>query len=160
MAAAELARPLRLNAPDAFCLGLLVGIGQALLHHADQEEYAELVATAVDREALLAAERRRYGASHVAVSAAALQAWHFPVDMAATLRVVERWPASRPTENGETAAVCLLLACEVAERIADPGGRAQDVLHISGGRIGPDEVASLVRRVPAMAADLVRAVTD
>ena len=160
VAAAELARPLRLNAPDAFCLGLLVGIGQALLHHVDRDAYAELTAGAEDREALLVAERQRYGASHVAVSAAALTAWSFPVDMATTMRVVERWPASRPTENGETAAVCLLLACEVAERIVNPRATPQDVRHVSGGRVGPDDVASLVRRVPAMAADLVRAVTE
>ncbi|MGJ7441823.1 HDOD domain-containing protein [Aquipuribacter sp. MA13-6] len=159
VAAAELARPLRVNAPDAFCLGLLVGIGQALLHRVDRDVYSELLGATTDRVSLLEAERARYGASHVSVSATALAAWAFPPDMPATLRVVDRWPSSRPTENGESAAVCLLLACAVAERIADPTGPPHDVRHLSGGRVGPDDVASLVRRVPTMAADLVRAVT-
>lgn len=159
VAAGELARPLGLHAPDAFCLGLLSGIGQALLQHADPAGYAPLVAHAPDRRSLVAAERARYGASHVAVSAAALRAWAFPADMANALQVADRWPLSRPGENGDVTAMCLLVATEVADRIVEPTSAAQDVRHMSGGRVGPDEVASLARRVPGLAADLVRAVT-
>lgn len=159
VAAGELARPLRLQAPDAFCLGLLAGIGQALLHHADREAYVRLSEETPDRTSLLEAERARYGASSLGVSAAALQAWSFPSDMPAALRVVDRWPVSRPAENGDDAAVCLLLAAEIANRIVDPGTAQQDVSHMSGGRVGPDDVLALSRRVPALAAELVRAVT-
>ncbi|MFC3687256.1 HDOD domain-containing protein [Aquipuribacter hungaricus] len=159
VAAGELARPLGLHAPDAFCLGLLSGIGQALLFHADPAGYTPLVEGCEDRWSLLEAERARYGASHVAVSSAALRAWSFPSDMAAALQVVDRWPGSRPAENGDAAAVCLLVAGEVADRVVEPGSPPQDVLHMTGGRVQPGEVAALVRRVPDLAADLVRAVT-
>lgn len=159
VAAGELARPMGLHAPDAFCLGLLSGIGQALLHHADPTGYQALTEAATDRRAVVAAERARYGASHVAVSAAALRAWSFPADMVSALQVVDRWPVSRPAENGDAAAVCLLVACEVADRIVEPRAEHQDVRHMTGGRVQEDEVAALVRRVPGLAADLVRAVT-
>ena len=159
VAAGELARPLGLNAPDAFCLGLLSGIGQALLHHADPTGYALLADAAHERRALIEAERHRYGASHVAVSAAALRAWSFPADMASALQVADQWPVSRPAETGDAAAVCLLVAGEVADRIISSGTTPQNVRHMTGGRVHPDEVDALVRRVPDLAADLVRAVT-
>ncbi len=159
VAAGELARPLGLHAPDAFCLGLLSGIGQALLHHADQDGYGLLTEAAADRRSLVEAERVRYGASHVAVSAAALQAWSFPADMVTALWAVDRWPVSRPAEDGQDAAVCLLVATEVADRVAVSSSPPQDVRHMTGGRIEPDDVTALVGRVPALAEDLVRAVT-
>jgi len=161
VAAGELARPLQLDPPDAFCLGLLSGIGQALLHQADREPYSALLLTAgPDRDALIAAERNRYGASHLAVSAAALQAWSFPPELSAALRVRDRWPVSRPAENGDDLAVCLLLAGEVADRVVSPGCPPGDVRHMSGGRVGQELVAALSLRLPHLATDLARCVGD
>lgn len=159
VAAGELARPLRLDPSSTFCLGLLAGFGQALLHRADRSAYSELVQRAGDRAALSTAERERYGVSHLEVSAAALEAWAFPADMPAALRTLDRWPVGRPAESLDLTGVCLVVASEVAERVVNPAARPGDVRHMTGGRLGEDEVRRLVERVPALAEDLVRAVT-
>ena len=159
VAAGELARRFSLPAPDTFCLGLLSGIGQALLYSADEAAYSALLAGTTDRRELTAAERARYGASHVSVSAAALETWNLPREMAASLRAFDRWPLGLPGDSGDLTTGCLLVADEVADRIVHPHGSRRDVRHMSTGRIGEDDVAALARRVPALADDLVRAVT-
>ncbi|MFC5381058.1 HDOD domain-containing protein [Aquipuribacter nitratireducens] len=158
VAAGELARRFRLTSPDAFCLGLLTGIGQALLHRADPDAYGPLLAGAADRAALVAAERARYGVSHVAVSAAALTAWSFPTDMAAAIRPLDTWPLGQPADGVDATTRCLLVAREVADRLTGWGPGPLEVSHMSGGRVDEVDVATLARRVPALAADLVRAV--
>lgn len=158
VAAGELARRFALPAPDTFCLGLLSGIGQALVYRDDTEAYTLLLAQAPDRRSVMVAERARYGVSHVAVSAAALDAWSFPQEMSTSLRAFDRWPVGLPAESGDLMTSCLLVAAEVADRVVDPSGIRRDVRHMSAGRISEDEVAVLARRVPVLAADLVRAV--
>lgn len=160
VASGELARRFSLQAPDTFCLGLLSGLGQPLLHRADPDIYPSLAERTTDRRALVTAERSRYGASHVAVAAAALDAWRFPREMAEAMHSLDRWPVGRPAESGDLTTGCLLVAGEVADRVVHPNGPAQDVRHMSGGRVSDDDVAALVRRVPALAHDLARAVTS
>ncbi|WP_336922503.1 HDOD domain-containing protein [Aquipuribacter sp. SD81] len=158
VAAGELARRFGLQGPDAFCLGLLSGIGQALLHRADEREYTRLAGEAVGRHALAAAERSRYGVSHVSVSASALRAWSFPPDMATALQTLDSWPLGQPADGVDATTRCLLVAREVADRVTGWGSSGLDARHMSGGRVDEDDLAALARRVPPLAAELVRAV--
>jgi HD-like signal output (HDOD) protein len=158
VAAGELARRFRLQSPDAFCLGLLSGIGQALLHRADTLAYTRLAAEATDRRGLATAERARYGVSHVTVSAAALRAWSFPAEMPAALQPLDTWPLGQPADGVDAMTRCLLVAREVADRVTGWGSGPLEVRHMAGGRVDEDDLTALARRVPALAADLVRAV--
>jgi HD-like signal output (HDOD) protein len=158
VAAGELARRFRIASPDAFCLGLLSGIGQALLHRADTDAYTHLLRGAAGRSELVRAERERYGSSHVAVSAAALAAWSFPAEMPGALRPLDTWPLGRPADGVEATTRCLLVAREVADRLTGWGPGPLEVRHMSDGRVDEDDVTALSRRVPSLAADLVRAV--
>lgn len=157
----ELARKFHVAAPDAFCVGLLADIGQALLYHTDHDPYAALLAQSTSKADLTARERARYGASHLAVSSAALRSWNFPAPMAQVLKALDAGPGS----VAELAAdpdllACLRVAREITCRIQDKGHRPTDVLTLSKGRVSEGDVKDLVRRVPALAANLVQAVTS
>ena len=58
---------------DALCLGLLAPLGVALLHHNDQEGYAELSAAEPTAAGRRAAEVRRYGIHAYRLTAVALE---------------------------------------------------------------------------------------
>jgi HD-like signal output (HDOD) protein len=156
IASSELAKVFALPAPDSFCLGLLVGIGQALLYRADREAYLEILASTTNRRELLAAEIRQYGTTHLRVSAAALESWNFPTGMSTALYEVD---ASVPSQSSSPVAACLRVAIEVAERVVNPQIR-EDARRLSGGKVGEDEVDALVKRAPGMGVELVRAVTS
>jgi HD-like signal output (HDOD) protein len=156
VASSELARLFGLPAPDSFCLGLLAGIGQALLYRSDRETYHRLLDRATTRRTLFAAEMQQYGTSHLRVSAAALEAWNFPAGMSTALYEVD---ASAPSQSSSPVAACLRVAIEVAERVVNPAVH-EDARRLSGGKVGEEEIDALVKRAPAMGTDLVRAVTS
>ena len=160
VAAGELARPLGLHAPDAFCLGLLSGIGQALLHHADPAGYAALAEAAPDRQA-----PGRWPSG----PATAPRTSRCPPPPCAPGRSRPTWPPRCRSSTGGRSAVrprtarrprC---ACSWPPRwptaSSSPGPPPQDVRHMTGGRVQPGRGRRAGPRVPELAADLVRAVT-
>jgi HD-like signal output (HDOD) protein len=155
LASSELSRLFGLPAPDSFCLGLLAGIGQALIYRSDRESYLDLLQRSTTRRTLFAAELSQYGTTHLRVSAAALESWNFPSGMSTALYEVD---ASAPSQTSSPVASCLRVAIEVADRVLNPALR-EDARRLSGGKVGEEEVDALVKRAPGMGADLVRAVT-
>lgn len=88
VASRTVAPQFQVNPTDAMCLGLLAELGAALLHQADTNGYAEIVAeTDLGAERFLA-ESRRYGVCAPELTADALQQWSFPIGMVDALRAV------------------------------------------------------------------------
>ena len=149
VAAGELAPRLGVRAPDAFGLGLLARLGQALLHRCD-EGYRDLVAAAPDRADLLVAESTAYGLTHVRLSAEALASWGFPPDMPEGLLQVARGGASVPLGAAVSAGI------ELSERIVNPAHRRSPVERLTAGRWREAEVEHLCALVRDQADELTR----
>ncbi|MGI4894625.1 MAG: HDOD domain-containing protein [Janthinobacterium lividum] len=154
VAAAEIAPRLGVKGPDAFSVGLLARLGQALLVRCDAERYPLLLAQAGDRESLLELETRRYGAHHTRVSAEALAAWSFPEDLADALAQVDRAGWAMPL------AVCVRIGLELTERILDPARPPRSAEHLSSGHVRDAEVDALRTQVSATAAEMVQLLTS
>jgi len=154
VAAGEVAARLGVKAPDAFSLGMLSRLGQALLVRCDPVDYPALVAAAGDREDLLDAESRRYGVTHTRVSAEALAAWSFPEDLAHALSQVDRPGWAVPL------AVAVRVGLELSERIVDPGRTPRPVEHLTAGHVREAELEALRAPVQRTAADMVRLLTS
>lgn len=152
IAAGEVARYFGLAAPDVFCVGILAPLGQALLYNYDRERYTQVLADSPTRRALLATEREVYGRTHTEVSAAALEAWSFPSEMADALTLLDS-PTPAPPLAG-----CLRVAMEIAERVTNPRHVRTPVDRLSLGMVRESEMDLVARRVTTQAADLVRAV--
>ena len=154
VAAAEFAPRLRAKAPDAFSVGLLARLGQALLVRCDPEEYPVLVAGAADRDDLLEAENRRYGATHTRVSAEALAAWAFPDELSEAMAQVDRPGWATPL------ATSVRLGLELSERILDPARPSRPAEQLSAGHVRDAEVDALRSGVTRTAAELVQLLTS
>jgi HD-like signal output (HDOD) protein len=154
VAAAEFAPRLRTQAPEAFSVGLLARLGQALLVRCDPVEYPRMIAESADREELLAAENRRYGAVHTRVSAEALAAWAFPDDLSQALAQVDRPGWASPL------ATAVRLGVELSERILDPARPPQSAEQLSAGHVRDAELDSLRAGVTRTAAELVQLLTS
>ncbi|PRY18365.1 HDOD domain-containing protein [Kineococcus rhizosphaerae] len=154
VAAAEFAPRLGAEAPDAFSVGLLARLGQALLVRCDPVEYPAMIAGSADREELLAAESRRYGAHHTRVSAEALAAWSFPDELAEALAQVDRPGWATPL------ATAVRLGVELSERILDPTRRPAPAEQLSAGHVRDAEVDAVRAAVTRTAAELVQLLTS
>jgi HD-like signal output (HDOD) protein len=147
VACGELASAFALPPPDAFCLGLLAGLGQAILVQHDTEAYQALLAredvVAGGRAGLMAAELEEYGFRHTEVSAAALSAWAFPHELAEALHHLDSPDLGTPSPW----TLCLRSAMELATRLVAPGEPEQDLLALSGGLITADRLEALLPRV-------------
>ena len=133
-------------AADAFCLGLLSGLGQAILVHHDAEGYQALLdrddVAAGGRPALLDAEVEAFGLRHTDVSAEALAAWQFPREFSDALaRLGDAPERSTPWSR------CLATALEAASRLVDPTGPASDVLELSDGVVTEDRLTGMLPRL-------------
>lgn len=165
LAASEFAPLFKIAAPDAFCLGLLAGLGQAVLVQHDPVGYGDLLAEAraqtpraastpgalvagaapwdgPDRSGVVRAEVERYGVSHTEVSAAVLSSWAFPTALAQALHQVDS-----TTGTGSSHGACLASSIEVASRLMSPHAPARDVLTLSRGAITEDRVHALLPRL-------------
>ena len=152
--AAELAPRLGVKAPDAFSVGLLARLGQALLVRCDGEHYPRLLAEATDREHLLELETGRYGVDHTRVSAEALAAWSFPEELPQALAQVERPGWATPL------GVSVRLGLELTERILDPARTPRPAEHLSAGHVRDAEVDALRVPAAAAAAEMVQLLTS
>ncbi len=146
VASSELAPLFSVPAPDAFCLGLLSGLGQAILVRHDPEGYRALLdrpeVAGMGRRALLDAEVEAFGFSHTAVSAAALSAWGFPAEFVRALQQLDLAPG-RASDWSR----CLATALEAAARVVDPAAPTSDVLHLSDGAVTEDRLTALLPRL-------------
>ncbi|MCI2240411.1 HDOD domain-containing protein [Paenibacillus sp. TRM 82003] len=150
VAAGEVAGRLGVKAPDAFSLGLLARLGQALLVRCDPDRYPAVLAGAADREELLAAEVHLYGSSHTRVSAEALAAWSFPDELPAALAQVDAPGWASPLS------VSVRLGVELSERLLAPARAPRPAGHLSGGRVDDGELDALRSRVQQVAQEMLR----
>lgn len=146
IACSSLAPAFRVPTADAFCLGLLSGLGQAILVQHDAEGYQALLARddvlAGGRPALMDAELEVFGLRHTAVSAEALAAWQFPREFSEALsRLGEA--ADRSTSWSR----CLATALEAASRLVDPTGPVSDVLELSDGVVTEDRLTAMMPKL-------------
>lgn len=145
-ACGELAGTFGLPGAEAFCLGLLSSLGQAVLWQHDPQGCAELVGAqdgVPGRAGLAAAEQARYGVRHTELSAAAVAAFGFPAELAEALRDVDDPSCDAPGPWG----ACLRSALEVARRTAVPEQPRADLAELSGGVLTELEAAALELRV-------------
>jgi len=151
-AAADLAPRFAVKGPDAFCLGMLAEVGEALLHRADPEAYAEVAATSPTRRARVDAQRRRYGICGTQLTAEALLLWSFPTEMSEALSLVDV-----PVPNPVPAAVLIRVAVELAGRALDSRHKATPLERVTAGQLVETAAPPLVARVRDAAAALAAA---
>lgn len=153
VACSELAPAFAVPAADAFCLGLLAGLGRAVLAHHDPASYRAVLddagARGGGRRALLLAERTAFGVCHTEVSAAALSAWHFPHDLTEALHLVDAPAASGLRSTSWSR--CLATALEAVERAAAPAAPREDAGRLSGGAVDDVRLAAVASRLSVTA---------
>lgn len=79
--ASLVARRVGADVAQAFCVGILNDLGNALLWRHDPERQAALLSRATDAEPVHVLEFQEYGATHASLCADVLAAWHFPDDL-------------------------------------------------------------------------------
>ncbi|WP_245177539.1 HDOD domain-containing protein [Geodermatophilus sp. DF01_2] len=146
LAASTLASRFGERPQDALCLGLLAPLGVALLHHNDQNGYAELTAAEPTSAGRRAAEVRRYGIHAFRLTAVALEQWGFPPSMLAPLGAV----GDRASEDGSL----LRAALEVAARLAVEDYVPVPVPELTCGQLREDAVPPVLDKVRAEADEL------
>jgi HD-like signal output (HDOD) protein len=149
LAAAALAPRFGERPPDALCLGLLAGLGAALLHHNDAEGYSALLAGEPAGQSRRLAEIRRYGLTSLRLTAVALEQWGFPQGMVGALTHADDLTAA---EGG-----LVRVAVEIASRLTDPGHEPVPVSPLSGGVVDEDVLPPVLEKVRGEAEELRRA---
>jgi HD-like signal output (HDOD) protein len=148
VACSSLAPLFGVPAPDAFCLGLLSGLGQAILIQHDQPGYQALLdredVAEGGRRALLLAEQEVHGFRHTQVSAAALSAWRFPREFTDALDLVDD-PSGRTSTTPWSR--CLATSIEAAGRLVRPEDPTVDVLALSEGSVTEDRLAAMMPKL-------------
>jgi HD-like signal output (HDOD) protein len=146
LAASTLAPRFGERPQDALCLGLLAPLGVALLHHNDQEGYAELSAAEPTATGRRAAEVRRYGIHAYRLTAVALEQWGFAHSMVAPLAAVD------DLSDGD--AGLLRAALELASRLTVEDHQAVPVERLTHGLLREDAVPPVMDKVRAEAEEL------
>ncbi|MGK5115536.1 HDOD domain-containing protein [Geodermatophilus sp. CPCC 205506] len=146
LAASTLAPRFGERPQDALCLGLLAPVGVALLHHNDQEGYAELTAAEPANGGRRAAEVRRYGIHAFRLTAVALEQWGFPRSMVEPLGAVD----DLASDEG----ALLRVALEIASRLTTEGYLPVPVERLTGGVLREDAVGPVLEKVRAEAEEL------
>ncbi|MGY1810440.1 HDOD domain-containing protein [Blastococcus sp. SYSU D00669] len=149
LAASTLAGRFGERPQDALCLGLLSGLGAALLHHNDREGYAGLLAEEPTFLGRRAAEARRYGIHALRLTAVALEQWGFPPGMVTALKTVDDL-----TDHGGS---LLRAASEIASRLTTEGYEPVPISRLTCGVLGEESLPAVLEQVTADAAELRRA---
>lgn len=129
---------------DALCMGLLAQLGAGLLHQADPEGYAAIVASTDLGEQRFEAETERYGVCSPQLTAEALQHWGFPAAMSEELRALP---------HGEEGAL-LRTAYELAARLLSPGHEPAALGRLSLHRITEDQAPARLAIISGNVASL------
>ncbi|MGY1604854.1 HDOD domain-containing protein [Geodermatophilus sp. SYSU D00815] len=149
LAASTLAGRFGERPQDALCLGLLSGLGAALLHHNDAAGYTELIAEEPTFLGRRAAEARRYGIHALRLTAVALEQWGFPAGMVTALKTVDDL-----THHGGS---LLRAASEVAARLTTAGYEPVPIGRLTCGVLGEEAVTPVLEQVATDAGELRRA---
>ncbi|PWJ47991.1 HD-like signal output (HDOD) domain, no enzymatic activity [Quadrisphaera granulorum] len=174
-ASGELSGTFGLPGGEAFCLGLLSALGQAVLWQTDAASYAALLddddVRRGGRAALARAELARYGVRHSELSAEAVDSFGFPPELGEALRQLDAedavdvvdpidavHDAAHPSDTQPLTPwlACLRTAVEVADRLAalpDEQDPRQDLAVLSGGAVTEDDAEALRVRVTAALAE-------
>lgn len=153
VAASRLSGPLGVQSQEAFCTGLLCGLGRFLLFQADPAGYVENVSIPAPHPADAAtAERAWCGVDHAEVGARVFTAWTFPsilVDaVAAQHAPVEHFTA--------TFTIAVRAAGELAARAVGFDAR-DDIAMLTRGLLREDDVTGIVGDVAGQADDMLAA---
>ena len=95
--ASLVARRLGADVAQAFCVGILNDLGNALLWRHDPERQAALLDRATEAEPVHVLEFQEYGATHASLCADVLAAWHFPDDLCVAIGRHHDAPSSGAT---------------------------------------------------------------
>ncbi|PWJ47125.1 HDOD domain-containing protein [Quadrisphaera granulorum] len=128
---------------DAFTLGLLTSLGQAVLAHAQPDAYWALLqsqdVTDGGRAALVSGEVRVFGKPHSEVSALVLSSWSFPQEIVDALYLLDS-----PDTVTSAWSACLATAVEASSRLDGKPELQRDVTVISGGAISEERVTAML----------------
>jgi HD-like signal output (HDOD) protein len=142
-AAGALGPRFQVTTADALSLGLLAQLGAALLHQADPEGYADLLASTALGVERFRAEADRYGICSPQLTAEALAQWHFPAGMVDALRAVA---------SGADGAL-LRTAYEMTARLLHPQHRKVALDRVSDGRMSEAQAPA---RLMAIRSDVLQ----
>lgn len=95
--ASLVARRVGADVAQAFCVGILNDLGNALLWRHDPERQAALLARATEAEPAHVLEVQEYDATHASLCADVLAAWHFPDDLCVAIGRHHDAPSSGAT---------------------------------------------------------------
>lgn len=151
VAAGLLAPRLGAPGPEAFCAGLLAGLGRSVLRQADPAGYdAAVTARTPHPDDIAGLEKAWCGWNHAEVGARVFAAWHFPEDLVTAIEHQHRAPDGSTPELTTT----IRVAHEVAARACGFDAR-DDLRRLTRGRVGEPESESIVDYV-AVQADALR----
>lgn len=148
----------RLSVPsaDAFCAGLLSGMGRAVLYRSNPSAYDEAIAEATHPREYPDLEKAWSGYCAPEVSARIFAAWKFPKQLVAATGSWHLDPATNPPALADPIARSVRVGFELAARIVgfEP---ADDLGDLSGGRISEEEGEFMVVRCREQAEHLKEA---
>lgn len=138
--------------PEAFCAGLLAGLGRSVLHQADAAGYdTNVTACTPHPDDIARLEKSWCGWNHAEVGERVFAAWHFPEDLVAAIA-----HQHRPTDTNSPALTTTIRAAhEVAARACGHDAR-NDLAHLTRGRVTEAEASSIIEYV-SVQADALRA---
>lgn len=151
-----LAKRCNLNADESLLAGLLQDVGILALQSAMPGEYAAVEAGAGDHEALLEAERIKFGSGHDEVGYWLLKRWNLPDYLAVACLTSHSAPS--PLGTLPSIGSCVAVSGYLADIFLNPG-IAMCILkanHAAQHRLGlsSDDVASLITEMSVGAKDL------
>jgi HD-like signal output (HDOD) protein len=155
VAAGLVARSFSVQPADAFCAGVLMDVGSALLFQADPKGYDAVAAVPHRGTAVLEVEQQRYGMTHADVAQRILGAWRFPHPMCGAIGRHHDHLASGCDALSRVLALAQLLADTSAIGALDDA----EVSMLSDGRMTASYAATLLPRIEAEAVALAEAMT-
>lgn len=131
---------------DAFCLGLLHGIGSALLHQVSPIPALCLPVSRYSAD-VAAAEFQQYGETHAEAGARALRAWRFPNQMCQLIRSHHDVPLPDASPLERSLHLARVIADCCLPDGADPAESRHQLLWLSEGRVTEPVLWPLLDRV-------------
>lgn len=153
--ASLLARRVGADVAQAFCVGILNDLGNALLWRHDPERQAALLARATEAEPVHVLEFQEYGATHASLCADVLAAWHFPDDLCVAIGRHHDTPSSgaTPLRRALQGGIALAALAEGSVGARDPFTLAS----LEAAGVGVGDHASMVAQVRKEAEELASA---
>ena len=152
-----LARRVGADVSQAFCVGILHDLGNALLWRRDPVRQGALLEQATDDEPAHVLELKEYGATHASLCADVLAAWHFPDDLCVAIGRHHDTPstAATPLRRALQGGIALASLAEGSVSPRDPF----TVAALEAANVGAGDVGAMVAQVRREAAELASALT-